>query len=381
MRPPEPYHFRFGTPQLIPQKAILEEDNALAIPLESYQKSVRIFVSSPHSTRHSIMPTILQVSIGHWQLRDLIHCPYATGEVFVVNRRRVLRHNFNTSNDTTTTTVECELPFEPTSMTVSSGYLAAGGQSSQLDLRHCHIPSSSTTSTSTTTGDVIFKGNCGGSVNNALRIARDASQRLRLFVCNNDDTVKIFSVAIGALVGIVRCPVAINHCAISSDGHLLACVGDNRHTYIYQATPSGYRSVLVYTEASDAGMGCDWSPSGSLVAAASQDGMTCVWDHRTSQLVAKFNTQLACRNVRFSPAPLDVLAFSEHRGRVHIADSRMWPRKQVLHVSGTPELEPDISGIAFSPGGEVLYAGMEDSISAYYVDTGARRSFAMAEVC
>jgi WD40 repeat protein len=322
-------------------------------------------------------PRPLQVTIAHWQLRDLLHCPYRAGEVFAVNRRRVLRHDLTACR----TDVAAELSFEPTSMTVGSGHLAAGGQSSQLDIRRC-------SSTAHSSGDATFKGHCGGSVNNALRLARDASHHLRLFVCNNDDTVKIFSVRDGALAGVVRCPVAINHCALSPDGALLAAVGDNRHTYVYKATPTGYRVVKVYTEATDAGMGCDWSPGGGgsfggvgLLAAASQDGLTAVWDFRSDDVVARFRTQLACRSVRFAPAPLDVLAFAEHRGRLHVADARMWPRRQVLHVSGAPELEPDISGVAFSPCGRRLYAGMEDAIVAYHVDSGGRRSFAMAELC
>ena len=37
----------------------------------------------------------------------------------------------------------------------------------------------------------------------------------------------------------------------------------------------------------------------------------------------------ACRNVKFGPAPLDLMAFTEHRGRCHKVDSRMWGRRQV----------------------------------------------------
>lgn len=37
----------------------------------------------------------------------------------------------------------------------------------------------------------------------------------------------------------------------------------------------------------------------------------------------------ACRSVKFSPAPLDLMAFAEHRSRCHIVDCRMWDRQQV----------------------------------------------------
>lgn len=169
----------------------------------------------------------------------------------------------------------CLLP-QPTSMTVGHGFVAAGGQNSQLDVRRLGG------------GEIVYKGHCGGSVNNALHIARDASRQassprsrplphtrpagagkgpvpwrtpscvsprtqhvamprlrqtssehspliesrpfdslppcapavpqLRLFVCNNDDTIKVYGLASGALVTMLRCPVAINYCALSPCG-------------------------------------------------------------------------------------------------------------------------------------------------------------------
>jgi hypothetical protein len=87
-------------------------------------------------------------------------------------------------------TVIQDLFFAPTSMTVGGGFIAAGGQNSQvhgilaladkcaqglpvpyltilhvvqLDVRHL------------ATGQVIFRGTVGGTVNNALHIAKDMS--------------------------------------------------------------------------------------------------------------------------------------------------------------------------------------------------------------
>jgi hypothetical protein len=67
--------------------------------------------------------------------------------------------------------------------------------------------------------------------------------QLRLFISNNDDTVKVYSLSSGTLVTLVRCPVAINYCSLSPSGRYLVCVGDNRHTYIYEATAAGERST------------------------------------------------------------------------------------------------------------------------------------------
>ncbi|PSC76429.1 WD40 repeat [Micractinium conductrix] len=303
-------------------------------------------------------------TIQHWQLRDLVHCPQRDEELFCVYRHRTLRHDLRTG----VTSVAQDLGFEPTSMAVGHGYVAAGGQNSQLDVRRL------------AGGDIVYKGHCGGSVNNALHIARDASQQLRLFVCNNDDTVKVYGLASGALVTMLRCPVAVNYAALSPCGRHLVCVGDNRHTYLFAATPVCYRQAAVYTEACDAGMCCAWSASGSMFASASQDGSCTVWDHRSAGVVTRFHTPLACRNVKFSPAPLDLLAFSEHRSRCHLVDCRMWGREQVLDV-GRPNSEPDISGLSFSPSGRRLYVGTEGGIAAYDVDTMGRRGFPAFELC
>lgn len=252
---------------------------------------------------------------------------------------------------------------------MAHGYIAAGGQSSQLDIKD------------SITGASVYKGRCGGSVNNALHIARDASGQLRLHVSNNDDTIKIYALPDGSCTAMVRCPVAINYCAVCPEGRFLAAVGDNRHCYIYAATPSGYRHYNVFSEATDAGMSCSWSPGGALLAAASQDGMCCVWDHRSGNVVARYKTQLACRNVKFCPAPLDLMAFTEHKGRCHLVDMRLWDRHQVLHVGGCPEFDPDISGLAFSPEGRTLYVGTEDGLAAYSIDTMARRCFPSFQLC
>jgi WD40 repeat protein len=304
-----------------------------------------------------------ETTIQHWQLRDLIQCPYSADEVFSVHRNRVVRHDLATLKSTTAAT----LTFEPTCMVAAAGVIAAGGQASQLDVRR--------------SGETVFKGSTGGSVNNSLRVARDAGGIPRLFACNNDDTVKILGLSSGALMGVVRCPTAVNHCAVCPrDGKHLVCVGDDRHCYLYAASPTGYRALHVFTEASDAGMSCDWHPSGSLFAAASQDGCVVVWDARCLTPVTRFYTAMACRNVRFSPSPLDLMAFSEHRGRCHLADGRMWSRRQVLHLGMSPEIEPDVAGLAFSPCGRKLFVGAEDQLVAYDVDTSARRSFPCAEV-
>ncbi|KFM25621.1 Fructose-1,6-bisphosphatase, chloroplastic [Auxenochlorella protothecoides] len=230
-------------------------------------------------------------------------------------------------------------------------------------------------------GEIAYKGDCGGSVNNALHFARDASGQVRLFVANNDESIKIFGLPHGRLLASVDCPTSINYCALSPCARHLLAVGDNRGTYLYAARPSGYWQAKSWVEAGDAGMGCAWSPSGSLFAAVSQDGLCCVWDHRSQGVVVRYMTPLACRNVKFAPAPLDLMAFTEHRGRTHLVDMRMWGRHQVLHLGSGPGHDPEISGLAFSPSGQSLYVGLPEGIARFAIDAQSRFSFPAAEVC
>ncbi|KAK9806324.1 hypothetical protein WJX72_010353 [[Myrmecia] bisecta] len=298
-------------------------------------------------------------TIQHWQLRDLISCGDKEDEVFCVHHNRTMRYNTSLQR----ATVEQELAFAPTSMTVGHGYIAAGGQSSQLDVRHLE------------TGECVFKGHVGGSVNNALHFGRDQAGELLLFICNNDDTVKVFSPAKEDLVASIQCPVPINYAALSPDGRHLVCVGDSFHTYVYTATPSGFACSGTFAEAKDAGMSCGWNAAGTCFAAGSQDGRLNVWEHRSGKVVAQFKTKGACRGVKFSGGSVDLLAFTEHESVCHVVDARSYSSRQTIRCAPGPQ-DYHISGLAFSPSSQRLYVGMEDlGIARYDVDVLGRSSF------
>ena len=63
--------------------------------------------------------------------------------------------------------------------------------------------------------------------------------QLRLLVCNNDHTVKLFDLPSMRHLQTLTCPVAVNYAALSPDGRHLAAVGDASETYLFRATPSG----------------------------------------------------------------------------------------------------------------------------------------------
>ena len=50
--------------------------------------------------------------------------------------------------------------------------------------------------------------------------------------------------------------------------------------YVLSAKGGAYSRVATYGAARDAGMCCAWSPAGTALATASQDGLCIVWELR-----------------------------------------------------------------------------------------------------
>lgn len=82
------------------------------------------------------------------------------------------------------------------SLFVSSGYLAVGGQRSELVVRELHGNWAVTTTT-------------GGSINNGVTVAETNGEK-RLMVSNNDETIKVFSIPSMHLIDNLCLPTAVN---------------------------------------------------------------------------------------------------------------------------------------------------------------------------
>ncbi|KAG2447859.1 hypothetical protein HYH02_007315 [Chlamydomonas schloesseri] len=310
-------------------------------------------------TRHDVCTTI-----HHWQLRDLVAAGDTSDELLCVCDSSVLHYNCATREVTSV----LSLDWCPNSMTYAHGILAAGGPSSQLfvkDLREKRV---------------LHRDPLGGSVNNAVHIAKQHG-RLTLWACNNDYIVKVYNIESTSLTPTTsfRTPVPINYCALSPDGRHLACVGDCSDTMLYAAREGGYSRVQSFREAHDTGISTAWSPSGSFLASAHQDGTLAVWDMRAATPVHKYRLNSACRNVKFSPGVLDLMAFAEHEDLAHIVDVRQW--SAVQHLNAGCGQGHDISGIAFSAASDRLWVGLDECVLAYELDTVARRAFGHGSLC
>jgi hypothetical protein len=323
------------------------------------------------------------IQIKHWQLRDLVRCPFERDDVFVVkgfaiyrydiaNQKVVDRHGFL---------------FEPTCFGFGGSYLGVAGEVSEYAVQGVQ-PAASHITQQFTAGRIQHHGSLrtGGHVNNAIKITHDLDGRLSAFLCNNSGHLMVMAGVDqeGQLElserSSIFCPVSINHCAVSERERNLVYVGDSEEVHVCRATPTGYRNCCTFREASDAGMSCDWCPSGNSFAVASQDGLVCVWDRRQKQAAARIPCRSAARCVKFSPRPLDLLAFTEHRNYLHLVDCRMWEGQQTIKVRDDSSREFDICGFDFSPCGSTLYVGTEDAIDILQIDSGNRTSFPFSKL-
>ncbi|GAA5832740.1 hypothetical protein JCM11251_005746 [Rhodosporidiobolus azoricus] len=152
----------------------------------------------------------------------------------------------------------------------------------------------------------------------------------------------------------IRLRTAVNHCSVSPDGRRMVAVGDTNEVFMYDCRTSGYELAQCFEASSDASFSTDWSSDGVTFSVASQDGFVHVYDVRNlpsssssaspltaPRKVAELKTSQtgpagAARKVKFSPggARLDggLLAFTEHRNRVHVVDARTFESYQILDV-------------------------------------------------
>ncbi|KAJ9114617.1 hypothetical protein QFC22_005490 [Naganishia vaughanmartiniae] len=270
----------------------------------------------------------------------------------------------------------------------------------------------------------------------------------RLLVSNNDHFVKLFALRPASTsntgpsqparvneskfgskrltnIGGVKINTAANHSSLSPDGRTLICVGDNHEVYLYEVISGGsdFRLIRTYRASDDAGFSTSWSKDGKKFAVASQDGVVTVWDHRSSDPLAKLHTRTRhdigrfdyedtyywrsaaadgsrrdpARVVKFSPpgSDRDLLVFSEEGEAIHVVDARTFDVQARLELpiisreerlrnahhpsySPTRRVGPDggrigIAGIDFDPTGDFLYAGTEAVMVEYDLRRHSRR--------
>ena len=197
---------------------------------------------------------------------------------------------------------------------------------------------------------------------------------------NNDHSVKIWNLDVWRSDGTIKLPVAINHCSVSPDKTNMVCVGDSSDVFLFDISSTGsFHHQATFLASDDWSFSTSFSCTSSMFAVASQDGIISVWDRRfartatpatSSGRLKTLNTTRvgtpygAARLVRFSPAPLDLLMFTEQKEYVHLVDARTFEKTQILSIGdGDEEVrEPDIGGACFAQDGKSILIGSERAI-------------------
>ncbi|KAJ3119622.1 hypothetical protein HK100_000219 [Physocladia obscura] len=230
----------------------------------------------------------------------------------------------------------------------------------------------------------------------------------RLFICNNDETIKIYTLPGLQRITSIQLPTAVNYASVSPDGKKLCAVGDNNQVFLYDVTgQGGYTKISTLTATTDACFSCAWNHSSDKFAVACQDGFVCVWDVRSTEKLAKISTKQvytiynvyylfcqlsnynfqnpqvkgAARCVKFSMSgSVDLMMFTEltihfqHVSYMNIVDARTFNDTQSIRVAPANS-DQHISGIACSPDSRSIFVGLENVVLEYDIDVIARRSF------
>ena len=61
----------------------------------------------------------------------------------------------------------------------------------------------------------------------------------RLLICNNDETIKVYTLPDLQRVVTINFPVAVNYASVSPDGRKLVAVGDSPQVFLYDISHNG----------------------------------------------------------------------------------------------------------------------------------------------
>ncbi|KAI1410837.1 hypothetical protein F5Y13DRAFT_166926 [Hypoxylon sp. FL1857] len=187
-------------------------------------------------------------------------------------------------------------------------------------------------------------------------------------VANNDKTISVIGLYEPEVQkDVLEYPDCVNRGVISPDGSLLVAICDDPYLYIHVRRPYTQHYHGVYCESFKwvslprirlkgpwnkdtadcrGSFAACFSPSGRYLAVGTQYGTISIFDAvalkdpDSDSLVTYFDSDRApgecgaVRDMAFSPGPYDLLAWSEHRGRIGVADARTnFKRRQIVSLS------------------------------------------------
>ncbi|AFN83781.1 hypothetical protein EROM_091650 [Encephalitozoon romaleae SJ-2008] len=295
------------------------------------------------------------ITSQHWQLKDMIKIK---GESLVFPRAcNVVSYS---PRENTTKTIYEGVDFFPTSICLKDDFLAVGGSRGHLKIKNL------------ATNEVLSQV-VSSSINNNICMNNN-----RIFICNNDRTLKIFTMELQNS-GCINHVAQVNSCGISPDGKFLVVVGDSNDVFLYSIDNDSYKLVKKLKSTEDGGFSVSWNSMSSTFAVGTQDGYVCIWDIRSDGMLHRFESKQkdshrgAVRNVKFSlKNSLDLLFFTEHFSFLTVCDMRDFRRCQRVKVFP----DKQITGAIFSEMNDRIFVSTEDQIIDMNINSKSRRMFA-----
>ena len=246
----------------------------------------------------------------------------------------------------------------------------------------------------------------GGSLINGLHVYNANDGQARVVVANNDHSLKLFNLHSRRTETSLGCPAAMNHASVSSNGQMMAAVGDSTQVYLYINESGRWRKHAELRVAEDACFSSVFSPSQQYLAIGSQDGSCTILDVRRisnnlhdlslhspvdnqdTALVYRAQSSRsfphgAIRSISWSPSCLDMLLYTESTAYATLLDCRNFSNQQRIRIPdgdgshfGIGGRDRDITGACWSgSNGNRIYIGSEQGISEFGIKTRSRRTF------
>ena len=200
----------------------------------------------------------------------------------------------------------------------------------------------------------------GEFINNNVSISQQpssSSSHYNVYLCNNDKHLYTLDITPSAVLNSqkpIYMKVALNHAATSPINDTLITLGDTNKIFIshpLSTPPSNYDSLLTQ---GDCGFSTAFLHNGLHFVSCFQDGLALLYDLRnmSSPLHEIHSTRPktqpgAFRVVKTSDSNDDIIAISEHQGRVHLLNIRNMENHSVLML---PKYLYNVPPTILSPG-------------------------------
>lgn len=312
----------------------------------------------------------LEIDVSHHQLRNFISTVYQ-GKIFYVNKHDIYILDLESGQLSLLVTVN----FETRCLAAAHGWVCVGGES-KGDCAFIHIGEKDGQP-----GDFCLEVESrmmGKEIVNAMNIQVlkpdtadvHAKDDIVVLISNNDRTITVYSLSQRLVLTKLDYPQPMNYASLSPDSTIMAAVGDENKVYFQKRSLSLNSSeprhdAPYFAEydwgtlatpglppgtplSEDFSFAIAFSPNGRLCAVSSQGGAITVFDvDKILSTIEPAEDAIICtfrssreslwgcvRSMAFSPAPWNLLAWTEDHGRIGLADVKQgFQRRQQIQLS------------------------------------------------